>query len=156
MSHPASRLRLRHTPEATHTETTQTEITQTETHTHTKITHTETTHTKITHTQRPYTPRQYIQRRHTPRQHRQRSHTHRHTHTHRDHTHLSVNCLHVQNSWQAQHFVNLHAPLEAALAVALSAVVCVCRRWSPVRPSIVIRVFTCFLTRRVRGRRSTL
>ena len=50
-----------------------------------------------------------------------------------------------------RHFVNLHAPLEA-LAVGLSAVVCA---WSPVRPSIVIRVFTCFLTRRIRGRRST-
>ena len=49
-----------------------------------------------------------------------------------------VNLL-VQNSWQAQHFVNLLAPLEA-LAVALSAVVAGCRRWSPVRPSIVIRV----------------
>ena len=48
--------------------------------------------------------------------------------------------FHVQNSWQAQHFVNLHAPLEA-LAVALSAVVCGCLRWSPVRPSIVIGVF---------------
>ena len=44
--------------------------------------------------------------------------------------------LDAQNSWQAQHF-DLHAPLEA-LAVALSAVVW----WSPVRPSIVIRVFT--------------
>ena len=39
--------------------------------------------------------------------------------------------LHVQNSWQAQHFVNLHAPLEA-LAVALSGVVCGCLRLSPV------------------------
>ena len=62
--------------------------------------------------------------------------------------------LHAQISWQAQHFVNLHAPLEA-LAVALSAVVAGCRL-SPVRPSIVIRVFTCFLTRRCRGRHSTL
>ena len=31
-----------------------------------------------------------------------------------------------------------------------------CRRWSPVRSSIVIRLFTCFLTCRCRGRRSTL
>ena len=38
--------------------------------------------------------------------------------------------LHVQNSWQAQHFVNLHAPLEA-LAVALSAVVAGGRRSVP-------------------------
>ena len=135
--------------------------------------------------------------------------------------------LHVQISWQVQrftwqeeHFVNLHAPLEA-LAVALppcadfvagaalceargadfvaGAAVCEppcadyvvgtalceppcaefvagaalceppcsirgsgccvvgsCRWWSSVRPSIVIRVFTCFLTRRCRGRHSAL
>ena len=39
--------------------------------------------------------------------------------------------LDVQNSWQVQHFVNLHAPLEA-LAVALSAVVCGCLQLSAV------------------------
>ena len=60
--------------------------------------------------------------------------------------------LHVQITWQAQHFVKLHAPLEA-LAVALSPVVAGGRRSVP---SIVIRVSTCFLTRRCRGRRSTL
>ena len=46
--------------------------------------------------------------------------------------------LHVQISWQAQHFVNLHAPLEA-LAVALSAlsaVVTAGRRWSAAQTEI--------------------
>ena len=122
--------------------------------------HTQRQHTS--HTQRSHTPRQHTQRSsslhtettRTETTHRDNTHrdnTHRddtdRDHTHRDHTH--------QNSWQAQHFVNLHAPLEA-VGVALSAVVCGCRRWSPVRPSIVIRVFTCLLTCRIRGRRSTL
>ena len=115
---------------------------------------------RLRHTHRDNTDRDHTDRdTHTEITHTETTHTDK-DHTHRDHTHLTwqaqhfVN-LHVQNSWQAQHFVNLHAPLEA-VGVALSAVVGGCRRWSPVRPSIAIRVFTCFLTCRIRGRRSTL
>ena len=123
--------------------------------THRDNTHRDHTHTEITHTS--HTPRQDTQRSsslhtettRTETTHRDNTHrdnTHRddtdRDHTHRDHTH--------QNSWQAQHFVNLHAPLEA-VGVALSAVVGGGRRSVP-----LIRVFTCLLTCRIRGRRSTL
>ena len=51
----------------------------------------------------------------------------------------SVN-LHVQISWQAQHFVNLHAQIPCSVRGSGCCVVAGCRRWSPVRPSIVIIV----------------
>ena len=63
--------------------------------------------------------------------------------------------LHVQISWQAQHFVNLHASPnldgEAPRTVARRS-----RVIGRNRPSIVIRVFICFLKRRFPGRHSTL
>ena len=64
--------------------------------------------------------------------------------------------LHVQMSWQAQHFVNLHASPnldgEAPRNDGCEAV----SRHGRNRPSIVIRVFTCFLKCRFRGRHSAL
>ena len=75
--------------------------------------------------------------------------------------------LHAQSSWQAQHFVNLHAaPNPAGKAQRNDGCETVsghgrmmlgsCSDHGRNRPSIVIRVFTCFLKCRVRGRHSTL
>ena len=114
-------------------------------HTHTEITHTprqhtqrsSSLHTETTRTETTHRDNTHTQRQHTPRRHRQRSHTQR-SHT--------------------PEFVAGAALCEPPCSVrgCGCCVVCGCRRWSPVRPSIVIRVFTCLLTCRVRGRRSTL
>ena len=92
--------------------------------------------------------------------------------------------LHVQISWQAQHFVNLHVQISwqaqrfREIAGARNAVFFNRKGGSEAgqssfaerrvrdglgsfsdgrnRPSIVIRVFTCFLKCRFRGRHSTL
>ena len=76
--------------------------------------------------------------------------------------------LHVQISWQAQHFVTTHTETspEFVAGTALCEPPCSIRgsgccvvgggrRWSPVRSSIVIRVFTGFLTCRFRGNSPT-
>ena len=154
---PASRRLPPHRDNNTHRDNTHRDNTHTEI-THTEITHTETTH--ITHTQRSHTHRDNTHRDHppsTPRQHVQRPHTET-THTQRQHT--------PRRHRQRSHTQRSHTPEFVAGAALCEppcsvrgcgcCVVCGCRRWSPVRPSIVIRVFTCLLTCRVRGRRSTL
>ena len=145
MSHPPPVARFpppASTPRQQHTQRQHTQRSHTH-RDHTHITHTETRHTEIIlpphrdNTYRDHTPRQHTQRQHTPRRHRQRSHTQR-SHT--------------------PEFVAGAALCEPPCSVrgCGCCVVCGCLRWSPVRPSIVIRVFTCFLTCRIRGRRSTL
>ena len=71
--------------------------------------------------------------------------------------------LHVQSSWQAQHFVNLHAapnldgeaPRNDGCETVSGHGRIMVGSFSESSP-MVIRVLTCFLTRRCRGRRSTL
>ena len=69
--------------------------------------------------------------------------------------------LHAQISWQAQHLVNLHASPIRTSTGKLRGTTVAGRSRAMVgharnRPSIVVRVFTCFLKCRFRGRHGTL